>query len=413
MAEYHLARQNGRNIPQEDKIFGISSRAKKMIAEEGADKVINATIGSLLDDDGRLIVLSSVDKVFRELDPQDYADYAPIGGTPAFREAVKKAAFGSYEPKGFTEAVATPGGTGTLRNVIANYSEPGDKIITSDWHWAPYNTIAGEIGRSVATFELFTADRKFNWESFRETVDGLLENQQSLVVILNTPAHNPTGYSLTLEDWDNVVKVLTEAAETGKAIALVVDAAYIDFAGDEEEYRRFLPKLEELPENVLPIIAYSLSKTYTLYGTRCGAMICMAKTKDIADEFRRVCEYSSRGSWSNSARVGQVILSKIYADRELLKKVDEERAYYRDMLLARGRAFEEEAEKAGLETVPFDAGFFVSIPCDDPDAISAELEKQGLFIVPLAKGLRVSVASVSEEKCRKIPAMIKAAMDEK
>lgn len=413
MAEYHLARQNGRNIPQEDKIFGISNRAKKMIAEEGADKVINATIGSLLDDDGRLIVLSSVDKVFRELDPQDYADYAPIGGTPAFREAVKKAAFGSYEPKGFTEAVATPGGTGTLRNVIANYSEPGDKIITSDWHWAPYNTIAGEIGRSVATFELFTADRKFNWESFRETVNGLLESQQSLVVILNTPAHNPTGYSLTLEDWDNVVRVLTEAAETGKAIALVVDAAYIDFAGDEEEYRRFLPKLEELPANVLPIIAYSLSKTYTLYGTRCGAMICMAKTKEIADEFRRVCEYSSRGSWSNSARVGQVILSKIYADKELLRKVDEERAYYRDMLLARGRAFEEEAEKAGLETVPFDAGFFVSIPCDDPDAISAELEKKGLFIVPLAKGLRVSVASVSEEKCRKIPAMIKAAMDEK
>lgn len=244
-------------------------------------------------------------------------------------------------------------------------------------------------------------------------MNGLLESQQSLVVILNTPAHNPTGYSLTLEDWDNVVRVLTEAAETGKAIALVVDAAYIDFAGDEEEYRRFLPKLEELPANVLPIIAYSLSKTYTLYGTRCGAMICMAKTKEIADEFRRVCEYSSRGSWSNSARVGQVILSKIYADKELLRKVDEERAYYRDMLLARGRAFEEEAEKAGLETVPFDAGFFVSIPCDDPDAISAELEKQGLFIVPLAKGLRVSVASVSEEKCRKIPAMIKAAMDEK
>lgn len=413
MAEYHLARQNGRNIPQEDKIFGISNRAKKMIAEKGADKVINATIGSLLDDDGRLIVLSSVDKVFRELDPQDYADYAPIGGIPSFREAVKKAAFGSYEPKGFTEAVATPGGTGTLRNVIANYSEPGDKIITSDWHWAPYNTIAGEIGRSVATFELFTTDRKFNWESFRETVDELLDKQQSLVIILNTPAHNPTGYSLTLDDWDNVVKVITEAAETGKSIALVVDAAYIDFAGDEEEYRRFLPKLEELPENVLPIIAYSLSKTYTLYGTRCGAMICIAKTKEIADEFRRVCEFSSRGSWSNSARVGQVILSKIYADSDLLKKVDEERAYYRDMLLARGKAFEEEAEKAGLETVPFDAGFFVSIPCEDPDAISAKLEKQGLFIVPLAKGLRVSVASVSEEKCRKIPAMIKAAMDEK
>ena len=78
--------------------------------------------------------------------------------------------------------------------------------------------------------------------------------------------------------------------------------------------------------------------------------------------------------------------------------------------LARGRAFEEEAAKVGLEMVPFDAGFFASIPCSDPDGISAQLEKQGLFIVPLAKGLRVSVASVSEEKCRRIPAMIKAVM---
>ena len=410
MSEYILARKNERNIPLEDKIFGISNRAKKMIAEKGADKVINATTGSLLDDEGNLIVLSSVDKVFRDMDPADYADYAPIGGIPAFREAVKKAAFGSFQPKSFTEAVATPGGTGALRNVMANYSEPGDKIITSDWHWAPYNTIAGEIGRSIETFSLFTDDRKFNYESLKETAVRLLEDQESLVIILNTPAHNPTGYSLTPEDWDKVVGVLTETAQRGKAIALVIDAAYIDFAGDEEEYRKFLPKLEKLPENVLPIIAYSLSKTYTLYGTRCGAMICMAATKDISDEFRRVCEYSSRGSWSNSAKVAQVILSRIYSDESLLRKVNEERAYYRNMLLDRGRAFEEEAAKVDLETVPFDAGFFVSIPCDNPDEISAKLEKQGLFIVPLAKGLRVSVASISEEKCRRIPAMIKAAM---
>ena len=132
----------------------------------------------------------------------------------------------------------------------------------------------------------------------------LLDTQDSLVIILNTPAHNPTGYSLTLGDWDKVTEVLTEAAKKGKAIALVVDAAYIDFAGDEEECRRFLPKLETMPENVLPIIAYSLSKTFTLYGTRCGALICMAKTREIADEFKRVCEFSSRGSWSNGTESG-------------------------------------------------------------------------------------------------------------
>lgn len=412
MSDYILAKQNGRTIPLEDKIFGISSRAKAMIAEKGADKVINATIGSLLDDEGKLVVLSSVVDTMKTLNPVDFADYAPIGGTPQFREAVKKAAFGSFQPSCFTEAVATPGGTGAIRNTISNYSRMGDKILTSDWHWAPYNTIAGELGRCIDTYPMFDENGMFHVNAFGEKVRELIAEQKSLVIILNTPAHNPTGYSLTLEDWSGVLNVLRGEAGKAESIVLLVDAAYIDFAGDEEVYRRFLPELEKLPENILPIIAYSLSKTYTLYGTRCGAMICMAQTAEVAAEFRRVCEFSSRGSWSNSAKLAQVILSKIYADEELLKKVNEERAEYREMLIQRGRAFEEEAQKAGLEIVPFDAGFFASIPCDNPDEISRKLEKEGLFIVPLAKGLRVSVASVSEAACRKIPAMVKKAMAE-
>jgi len=412
VSNYILARENGRNIPREDRIFGISNRARSAIAKKGKDGVINATIGTLLDDDGKLVVLESVDKVFRELAPEDYAAYAPIGGLADFREVIQKAAFGDQVPGGFTEAIATPGGTGSLRNVISNYSAVGDRVLTSDWHWAPYNTIAGEIGRTVDTFRFFDEERRFNAASFSEKVNELLDGQESLVIILNTPAHNPTGYSLTLEDWDKVIDVLGRAAEKGKAIALVVDAAYIDFAGDEREYRRFLPKLSELPENVISIVAYSLSKTYTLYGARCGAMICVARTAEIADEFKRVCEYSSRGSWSNSAKVAQVILTRIYEDPKLLEKVSAERKKYRDMLLARGRAFEEAAEEVGLEIVPFDAGFFVSVPCDDPDALSQRLEKEDIFLVPLKMGIRISVASISEEKCRALPAAIKKAMDE-
>ena len=393
MGEFILARPNGRKIPREDKIFGISNRAKAAIAEKGRDKVVNGTIGALLDDEGKLIVLKSVDEVYRQLAPTDYAEYAPIGGTMPFKEAVQKA------------------GTGSLRNTISNYSEPGNQILTSDWPWAPYNTIAGEIGRSIATFELFDADRKFNGTDFAAKATELLDKQNSLVIILNTPAHNPTGYSLTLEDWNNVIQTIQECAASGKPIALLVDAAYIDFAGDEDEYRQFLPLLGTLPENVISIVAYSLSKTCTLYGARCGAMICVAKTQEIANEFKRVCEFSSRGSWSNTARIAQVILSRIYSDPELLAKVDEERAGYRNMLLARGRAFSEAAAECGLEIVPFDAGFFVSVPCDDPDAVSKKLEKQDIFLVPLAKGIRVSVASIPEEACRKLPPLIKEAME--
>ncbi len=409
MAELIMAAQNGRTIPKEDKIFGISSRANKMIAEKGADAVTNATIGALLDDDGKLMVLSSVNDTFAKLTPEEYASYAPIGGTPGFKEAVIRAAFGKYQPKGFVEAVATPGGTGSIRNTISNYAGFGDKVLTSDWYWAPYKTIATEIGRDITTFRFLNEAGSFDVADFEEKVKALLTIQERLVIIINTPAHNPTGYALTDQDWEGVVKVLS-AVSKEKKVALLIDAAYIDFAGDEDKYRSFLPIVETLPENVLPIVAYSTSKTFTLYGARCGAAICMAPTAEIAEEFKVCLEFSSRGTWSNCAKAGQSIITNIFADEELLEKVTQERKEIRDMLLRRGKAFEEEAAKAGLEIVPFDAGFFASVPCDNAEEISRKLEEEGIFLVPLAKGIRVSIASISEEKCRKIPGRIVEAM---
>ena len=105
-----MSAKGGRTIPKEDKIFGISNRANVMIEEKGKDAVVNATIGALLNDDGELMVLSSIDETFRNLTSQEYAAYTPIAGIPAFRKAVVKAALGNYEPKGYVEAVATPGG---------------------------------------------------------------------------------------------------------------------------------------------------------------------------------------------------------------------------------------------------------------------------------------------------------------
>lgn len=410
--EYNgFAAMNGRVIPKEDKIFGISNRAKARIAEKGKDAVINATIGALLDDAGDLIVLSSVDEAVKSLEPKEYAEYAPIAGIPGYKAAVKQAALGGYQPKGYVGVVATPGGTGSIRNAIANYTCPGDKILTHDWHWTPYGTVAGEQARSVETFEMFDAEGNFNLEDFSTKVKKLLRIQDRVLIILNTPANNPTGYSLSDADWDGVISILNETPEN-KKVALVVDVAYIDFAGETEETRTFLPKLEELNENVLPMLAYSASKTFTFYGMRAAALVCIAKTPELAEEFELCVTYSSRASWSNSPRGPQTVIAKIYEDADLLAKVDEERKIFRDMLLARGRAFEEEAAKIGLEIVPFRAGFFVSVPCDDPDAVSKKLEEKDAFCVPMSKGIRVSVASISEAKARMLPAMIKEALGE-
>ena len=404
-----MAAYNGREIPKEDKVFAASGKALDAVSRFGPAEVINATVGALYDDEGKLLVLRSVEKVMKSLPAEKYAAYAPIAGTPGFKESIMKAALGGYRPKSYTCVVGTPGGTGAIRNAVANYSCPGDKILTHSWHWAPYKSIAAELYRGIERFEMFDEEGRFNAADFGYKVRKLTRNQEHLVIILNTPASNPTGYALTMDDWYEVKKVLDEVP-LGKKIALVLDVAYIDFAGDPDEVRQFFSIADNLRSNILPIIAYSASKTFTLYGARCAAMICLAHSPETAEEFERINSFASRATWSNPPRAPQEVIERIYADESLLAEVEAERAQAREMLLARGRAFEEEAAKCGLEILPFSAGFFVTIPCADPDGLCERLNKKNVFLIPFDGGVRASIAACSEEKCRRLPALIKAAM---
>ena len=406
-----IAQQNGRTtIGAPDKLFGVSSRAKERIAQIGKENVIDSTIGVLLNDEGKLVVLDSVMEAIRALSPEDYAAYAPILGTPAYLESVKKAVFLDEMPENvYVEACYTPGGTGAIRNAISGYTKPGDKILTSDWHWNPYNLVAKELGREVATYTLFDENNKFNAPSFGEKLEDILSVQDEIVIIINTPAHNPTGYTFTEEDWNQVLETVSSYSD--KKIALVVDIAYLDFSGDAKEYRFFLKKLEGMPQNILPLIAFSASKGYTMYGMRCGALLCMAPTAEIAKEFKDVMSVECRASWSNGNRAAMTVLASILQNPELKQKVDEERESYLRILRERGEVFMAEAEKAGLKTCPYDSGFFVTIPCANPEKVGETLQTFNIFTIPLGPGVRVSVASNTVEECRKMPAKIKEAIE--
>ena len=406
-----MAAINGREIPAGDRNFTAVGNAKAAIAKKGKSAVTNATVGALYDDDANLVVISTVEKTFKSLSGTDFSEYAPIAGTPGFQEAVKKAAFGSYEPKSFVRVVATPGGTGSISNAVANYSCPGDRILTHNWYWGPYKSIAVEQGKSLETFEMFDSDGNFNLEDLGYKVSKLLRNQEHLVIILNTPASNPTGYSLSLEDWYGVKEIL-DGVSLDKKVTLIVDAAYIDYAGEEDEVRALLPVIDNLRANILPVIAYSASKTFTMYGARCAAMICLAHSPEVADEFAKVCAFSARTMWSNSPRGPQTVIEKIYADPELLAETNAERKHWRDMLLARGRAFETAAAEIGLEIVPFRAGFFVTIPYADPERLISALGEKDIFLIPIDGGVRVSVAAVPEARCAELPAIIKETIEE-
>lgn len=398
------------NLRVEDKIFAANREAVNAALKVGKDKVVNATVGAILDEGEKLAVLPSVLDTLKNLPDNEYAAYAPILGTPDYLEAAIEAAFKEHKPEGYIKAAATPGGSGALRHTIWNYSDIGDTILTADWFWGPYKTLAEENLRKLSVFTIFDKDKKFNLSSFKEKVNELLERQDSLVILLNSPAQNPTGFALSDDEWKEVIDFIKQAAsDTSKKITLLCDIAYIDYAGKSSDTRRFMRLFSGLPSNVLVIVAFSISKGLTMYGLRTGAAICVSSNKDVAQEFSDVFEASNRGTWSNGTRCGMKLLSEIMNNKELLGKVEQEREELRQLLEKRAEVFISEADAAGLDICPYKAGFFVTIPAVQPEESCKLLKGENIFAVPIARGIRFAICSVPLYKMKGIAEKIKKA----
>ena len=194
-------------------------------------------------------------------------------------------------------------------------------------------------------------------------------------------------------------------------MVFLVDVAYIDFVRDDYASRKFFKKFGNLPSNILTIVAFSMSKGFTAYGMRMGAAICISSSEDVAEQFYYSCVHSCRANWSNCNRAPMKVLTNIINDPKKYKEYMDEKKIYKDMLSKRAKAFVESAKKCELDILPYIDGFFISIPCEDPKAVSEELTKDNVFVVPLKKGLRFAVCAVSEEKCAIAPSIIKNALN--
>lgn len=408
-----MAASHARGKSEEDRIFATSMEARLAAEKYGEDAVVNATVGALFTDDRKLAVLPTVMEVLKSLPNDEIAAYAPIAGLPEFLEAATNLALGEERPEAYVKAVATPGGTGAIRHTIWNYSEMGDEILTSDWFWGPYKTIAGEHLRDIATFKFFDQYDNFNMPAFEEKVWELLKEQDNLVILLNSPAHNPTGFSLSREEWGGVVGVLKRAAANReKKIILFVDIAYIDYAGPPAQSRKFMESFSNLPENILVIVAFSMSKGYTAYGLRSGVMIGLSSSREIVREFFDVNQFSNRGVWSNGTRSAMRILAEIYNNKDLLRKVEAEREELRNLLDRRAAIFKREAERVGLKICPYRAGFFITVPVEgDVIRVWENLKKENIFAVPLKKGIRFAICSIPTSQIEMIPGKVVRAIN--
>ena len=395
-----------------DVIFAASDAANKAVEQHGKANVINATIGSIFDDNEAFVCLPTVEKVFKSLTISDVAPYGGIAGLPKYLEAVIDETCGKSRPNAHMAALATPGGAGVLHHAIWNYSEEGDKILTSDWYWDAYSSFCRDMVRGLCTYEMFDENKKYNINALESKIRELLETQENAVVIINTPAHNPVGYSVSNEEWDEILKRVKQIiTDTQKKVILVVDMAYIDYAGEREEVRSFVKKFENLPKELLVILGYSMSKGFTLYGQRAGAMIGISSDEEVIKEFKNANQYSCRATWSNINRGCMQILVNICSDNELHDAVCQERASTYEMIKKRADIFSKEAKEVGLEMVPYVAGFFISINAKDSAKVCEELKKDLIFAVPLAKGVRIAVCSVPLKKMQGLAAKVKKAFD--
>lgn len=406
--------------PSDDPIFALNAEAQARTA--GGEQVVNATVGALLDDEGRLAVIPSVTQTLREIEPHVGAGYAPISGSKAFLDAVVNDLLGDRPEAKQAIAAATPGGSGALRHAVANFLERGQSLLTTSFYWGPYKTLADESERQLSTFRMFDENGRLDAVDFERKLRGVLDAQGRALIFLNSPCHNPTGYSFDDDEWRAVTEVVARESERGP-IALLLDVAYARYGGARPDGSAAGPTGAKSPDGastadalagcldrVLPIagkalllFAWSASKAFTQYGLRVGALVAVHPDADERSRIQNALSYSCRGTWSNCNAGGMAAITRVLGDPTLAARVEKERSQLKGLLDRRVAKWNELATAAKLRYPRYDGGFFTTVFCDDAPGVATRLKAAGVFVVPQAGALRVALCSVPE---RDVPRLV-------
>ena len=409
MAANHAAGKGS----EPDSVFAVVEKVREAKKLPGPVNIIDGSIGAMRDEEGELGILPVVDEEFRKLPAETLMDYASITGSPEFVQAAIDYTFQGFQPKGtIAGAVGTPGGTGAVRLMVANYLDEGDTLLVPDWLWAPYKTIATECAVNTESYQMFDANLQFTTASIKEKSQAVLQKQDNLLIIFNTPGHNPTGYSISEADWADLIPFYKKlAADTGKKVVLGVDIAYIDYSGDPKQSRKFLSMFTDLSENMQVLLAFSMSKSFFIYGMRSGAIVSFHPSADVMRDFSNINSFSARGAWSNGNHGAQELLALIGSDPKLSARADRERAALADTLQKRAEIFSREAKEVGLQMLPYYGGFFIALPHPNAKAVCAKLMEEHIYLVAMGNGVRVAVCAIPMKQMPGLAARIKAAQD--
>jgi len=396
-----------------DKVFKAAIKAKEAKEIFGSDNVVDATLGTLFDEDGVFVAFDSVWGPYESINKIQKAKYAgSIQGNPSFRDAVTKWLFEDVTEELHFEILATPGGAGAISSTMKNILNPGESVIKPSQGWGPYKTMATEFDIKLQDYNMFK-DGHFDVEDFKKTLQNVMNQQGKILAIINDPCHNPTGYTMSGQEWDEVIEFVNELSKQGPVV-LLNDIAYVDYNNQGNEWKKHFGKFSKLSNNAMAVIAFSTSKTLTAYGARAGAAVAITNNATELSKFINAGIYSARSIWSTVNNSAMELFALVTTDELLLKNYMKEKQYYVDLLKERADIFVGESHEVGLDIYPFVEGFFVTIKVQDnieKEALNLKLQKNNIFTVEVDGGLRIAICSVSREKLKGLAKRIKDIMN--
>ena len=372
----------------------ISEEAKKRKLTN--PNTINGTLGTFYYDDEKFKAYETVKKVMNSLEDVDYYSYSPTSGGALFEESVIKWVFKSSVSKvketTNIRAVAVAGGTGSLLLSMLEIMEPGEGILIADLCWAPYITMCEVNNFEAVRYSMFNDELKFNLVEFKQKCLEMLTYQDSVNVLINDPCNNPTGYSLTMEEFNEIMKFFDSL---NRPVNILYDTAYADYCSDQQEVLDKLEMLANLNNKITTFICFSASKTFCSYGVRLGSQLIMSKNSEIVDTlYKRSC-ILCRTHWSNVSKAGINMMVRLVNNPVFKEEFLKEQIINKTILLTRIKTFLKEASDINLKVYNSKGGFFLSVPCNNPPMVFEKLKERKIYVIPLQTSIRIAICSVS------------------
>ena len=333
-----------------DPILGLNEQYN---ADTNPHKV-NLGVGVYFDDNGKLPLLQCVQAAEKTLMATPTArGYLPIDGIAAYDAAVKGLVFGvDSEPvkSGRVATVQGIGGTGGLK-IGADFLKrlnPNAKVLISDPSWENHRALFTNAGFTVDSYTYYDADKRgVNFEGMLASLNAAAP---ATIVVLHACCHNPTGYDITAEQWDQVIAVVK-----AKTLTAFLDMAYQGFGHGIAEDGAVIGKF--VAAGLDFFVSTSFSKSFSLYGERVGALSVLCANKEEAERVLSQLKIVIRTNYSNPPIHGGAVVAAVLNNPTLRAQWEQELGEMRARIKVMRQSLVQGLKAAGVKA---DMGFITT-----------------------------------------------------